>query len=216
MSHVILPEPFEQQRILLVHEETLAVALVLLEHTYIPCALLRVLESPHPIVVPCLELSDVFRVLRCHLAEALGLHIVELTSVDRDAIAVVVDALACRLTVDPHAIIHFIASYELSFALAMRLVVHKHASVDLTVCAGELAETFLSVTVPLAFIFLPVVFCQLSVATLDILDCLAFIALSVFLEFDEVLTCLCLVLHFSQRCLLQHVCLILQGILLLL
>ena len=149
--------------------------------------------------------------LRCHLAKALGLHIVELTSVDRDAIAKEVDALACRFSVDPHAVIHFVALYELLLALTMRLIVHKHASVDFTGSAGEFAKTFFSVVAPLTFIFLPVVFCQLSITILDILDCLTFIVDSVFLDLDEVLTCLCLVLHFSQRCLLQQVTLILQG-----
>ena len=63
MPQIILPEAFKEQGVLLVHQEALPVAFVLLQHSNVSCTSLNILKSSHAIVVTCLEFTNVFCVL---------------------------------------------------------------------------------------------------------------------------------------------------------
>ena len=158
MPQIVFPEAFKEQCILLIHQEPLTMALVLLQHSHVSCASLCVLQPSHAIIVTCLEFADVLRILCGHLTKALWSHIPELTSINCNAISIKVDALSCCLPVYPHPVVHFTAKDVLFLAHSVRLVIGEHARIHFAIDEGKLSETFFPIVHPLSFVLLSISF----------------------------------------------------------
>ena len=154
MLHVIFPESIEEQGILLVHEETLAISFVRFHCTNVSSTFLGIFHSSETIVLSIFEFSDILRGLSCHLSKTLGQHIVKLTSIDRNTISVEVSTLTCRFTVNPHPIVDFIAFYKLLPAWAMRQIIVEHSCVYFFIAISNFAESFSLVSNELTFVLL--------------------------------------------------------------
>ena len=108
VAQVVFPESFKKQGILLIHQETLTMSLVFLEHADVSRALLGILQPSHAVVVSLFELTNVLCDFAGHLAKALRFHVPKLSSIHCDSVPVVVDSLAVGFAVLPHAIVHFL------------------------------------------------------------------------------------------------------------
>lgn len=100
-----LPRACVEQRVLLVHHETVPFHAILLKHAHIPLHLSHVLKLAKSIVLAVPEFADVLEFIGDSLAEAMQLAVPELTLEDPLLVADVHDTLANGFAIFPLAFV---------------------------------------------------------------------------------------------------------------